>query len=187
MRLTGNSVGTAMVGVRKQFLQIDFVSEEILREIERSIAESRAQHERLVGLQTGGDSFCYWMLYHFDLAANIVKNFVVIRIGDFPLFDVRLRIRDMDAAQDVVLKNWGEISSPAEFLLVQWPLPPIVYYRVFFHARNGMWHQDLQLKRSELAGCWLAATRVVGKRGDVRFSHVDNGFISEFGEPVWRG
>jgi hypothetical protein len=176
-----------MVGVRKQFLQIDFIGEEVLQEIERLRAESRAQHEQLVGLQTGGDSFCYWMLYHFDTVGNIAKNFVLIHVGDFPLYDVRLRICDMDAGRDVLLKDWGEINGPAEFLLVKWPLRPAIYYRIFFHARNGMWHQDLQLRRSKLSECWLTATRVLGGRGEMRFSRLDNGFVAEFGEPTWRG
>ena len=32
------------------------------------------------------------------------------------------------------------------------------YYRIFFHARNGNWNQDMILKVS----CWLAATRYLG-------------------------
>jgi hypothetical protein len=76
----------------------------------------------------------------------------------------------MDMLKDVLDKSWGEINAPADYLLLQWPLPESAYYRVFFHARNGSWNQDLILRRSEAAQCWLAATRVLDKHGrDVAF------------------
>jgi hypothetical protein len=82
---------------------------------------------------------------------------------------------------------WGETIAPAEFLLLKWPLAPSVYYRIFFHARNGQWNQDLILKRSAKVECWLAATQVKGRNGrDVVLNHVDGGFIDEFGPPEWR-
>ena len=46
---------------------------------------------RIEGVQTGGDTFCYVMLYHFDLSLNIARQFVLIRNGEFPLYDVRFR------------------------------------------------------------------------------------------------
>jgi uncharacterized membrane protein len=139
----------------------------------------------LEGHVTGGDTFCYWMLYDFDLAAKVAKQFVVIREGSFPLYDVRMRIVDLETSQERQ-RGWGEINAPAEYLLMKWALPRNVYYRVFFSARNGSWRQDLILKKSESAKCWLAATRVFGKKGEVRFEHLDNDFNGEFGSPVWR-
>ena len=127
------------------------------------------------------------MLYHFDMTRALARNFVVIRQGVYPLYEVRIRIRDMDAGEDVLVKKWGEINSPADYLTVEWQLPPSVYYRIFFHARNDSWNQDLMLKRSSSAECWLAATRVKDRSGrEIVFEHVDNGFVDEFGEPTWR-
>jgi hypothetical protein len=127
------------------------------------------------------------MLYYFDMTKGIGKDFCVIRRGDYPLYDVRIRIRDMDANKDVVNENLGEINAPAIFTRVAWQLPESVYYRVFFHARNGSWNQDLILKRSSSVGCWLAATHVKDRSGrEVVFENIDNGFIDEFGEPTWR-
>jgi hypothetical protein len=162
-----------MTGVREQLLHIP----------DRSV---EAQLQRLEDIQTGGNSFCYWMLYHFDLTQSVAHNFVIIRKGEYPLYDVRLRIRDMNKGVDVVERLWGEMNSPADYLLLEWPLAESVYYRIFFHARNGSWNQDLLLRRSEIASCWLAATRVLGIRGEVRFEHIDNEFTGEFGQPVWR-
>jgi hypothetical protein len=155
-------------------------------EIDPSIV---SMHQRLEGLQTGGDTFAYWMLYNFDVTENVARDFVVIRQGKYPLYNFGLRIRDMDANRDVFNRSWGEISAPAESLpRVKWALPPSVYYRVFFHARNGQWRQDLILKKSESRRYWVAATRVFDKRGKaVVFEHIDTpDFVNEFGAPAWR-
>jgi hypothetical protein len=186
-RITTILDNPTMIDVRKQFLGIDFSDTEVLQEVESLKDEIARSQRHIEGLQTGGDTFCYWMLYHFDMTKAVARNFVVIRRGDYPLYDVRLRIRDMDANRDVFSRNWGEINSPADYLIVEWPLPESVYYRIFFHARNGSWNQDLILKRSDSAQCWLAATHVKDRSGrEVVFEHIDNGFIDEFGEPNWR-
>ncbi|WP_437930148.1 hypothetical protein WMF37_13255 [Sorangium sp. So ce291] len=182
-RITSILDAPPMAGVRRQFLGID-ADTETFGSLKHEVVEAQ---DRVIGFQTGGSSFCYWMLYHFDLDRNIARNFGLIRRGEFPLYDVRFRIRDMDAGKDVANKNWGEMNSPADFIFVEWPLHPSIYYRIFFHARNGSWHEDLILKRSVQAQCWLAAARVMGKRGnDIVYSHIDNGFVPEFGEPAWR-
>jgi len=143
--------------------------------------------KHLESVHTGGDSYAYFMLYHFDMQESFARNFVIIRRGEYPLYDVRIRIRDMDAGRDVLERPWGEINSPAGFMIVKWPLASSVYYRVFFQARNGGWHQDLILKRSDTAQCWLAATRVFDKRGkEVVFEYKDHEFVNEIGAPAWR-
>lgn len=176
-----------MISVRKQFLGIDF-TEEVLRQEVQSIIKNEVflAQKHLEAVQTGGDTFCYWMLYNFDIVQSIARDFVIIRCGQHPLYDVRLRIRDMNANRDIMSRQWGEINAPADYLNVKWTLTESVYYRVFFHARNGSWNQDMLLKRSTSAGGWLAAACVRGKVGEIRFEHIDNGFVSEFGAPTWR-
>jgi hypothetical protein len=143
--------------------------------------------KHLESLQTGGDSYAFFMLCHFDMQGSFARNFVIIRRGEYPLYDVRIRIRDMDVGRDVLERPWGEINAPADYLIVKWPLAPSVYYRVFFHARNGSWRQDLILKRSDAAQCWLAATRVFDKRGkEVVFEYKDPDFVKDIGAPAWR-
>jgi hypothetical protein len=177
----------AMAGVRKQFLGIDFGDADLLHEVESLKSEVAQAQKHLEGLQTGGDTFCYWMLYHFDMTKALARYFVVIRRGDHPLYDVRQRVQDMDANRDLFTHDWGEINSPADFLIGEWPLPASVYFRSYFHARNGSWNQDLILKRSASAKCWLAATHVKDRSGrEVDFEHIDNGFVDEFGTPTWR-
>jgi hypothetical protein len=186
-RITAILDTPAMAGVRKQFLGIDFSDADLLREVESLRSEVAQRQKHLESLQTGGDTFCYWMLYYFDMAKAIAKDLSVIRRGDYPLYDLSLRVVDMDAGRDLVREQLGEISSPAICWRVKWPLPESVYYRIFFHARNGSWHQDLILKRSSSAECWLAATHVKDRSGrEIVFEHIDNGFVDEFGEPTWR-
>lgn len=173
----------AMASVRHQFLGISSDQEEsgaILRD------EITKMEQRLVGIQTGGDAFCYLMLYYFDLTLQIAQNFVIIRKGNFPMYDVRLRILNMNNGHERKMQ-WGEISASAEYNIVKWPLKPSEYYRIFVHARNGQYHQDLQLKLSVSKECWLAATRVMGIDGaTLRHEKIDDGFEEEFGPPEWR-
>jgi hypothetical protein len=186
-RLTSVLDSPPLAATRKQFLGVDFVQPENSEQLASLRDEMQVIQRRIEGLQTGGDSFCYFMLYHFDLSLSIAQNLVVVRVGEFPLYDVRIRIMDIDLRKDIFERAWGEVNAPADFLMVKWSLQPSVYYRVFFHARNGSWHQDLVLKRSEQAECWLAATRVIGRNGrDVLFLHFDNEFEHEFGVPEWR-
>lgn len=174
-----------MANIRQQFLGIDF--EHISKVVNQSTNKILDSQKHLEYLQTGGDSFCYLTLYHFDMSSSVAQNFTIIREGSYTLFDLRIRIVDMDENKDIFNRQWGEMSAPAEYELAKWLLRPSVYYRVFFSARNGMWNQDLLLRKSDSDQCWLAATRVLGKNGrEVIFQHMDNGFIENFGEPSWR-
>jgi hypothetical protein len=181
-RLTTILDKPSMASIRHQFLGIESVETSSVSALRNEISKMQ---QRLEGVQTGGDSFCYLMLYHFDLQKNIAQNLVVILQGQYPLYDVRLRIVNMNSGVELT-KQWGEISAPAEYNFVKWPLSPNEYYRVFIHARNGQYHQDLQLRRSDISECWLAATRVTGNDGiTVRFQHIDDGYEREFGAPAW--
>jgi hypothetical protein len=129
------------------------------------------------------------MLYWFDLDQNIAKNMSIIRRGRYPLYDVGMRLVDMDTKIEF-RQQIGEISggegNRALPYDVAWKLADSAYYRIFFSARNGLWHQDLQLKKSRKANCWLAATKVVGSDGKLRFQHIDGEYTGEFGATVWR-
>ena len=92
-RITTTLDKPSMAGVRHQFLGIEGASASTVSALRDEISKMQ---ERLEGLQTGGNSFCYMMLYHFDLQKHIAQNFVVIRTGDYPLYDVRLRILNMN-------------------------------------------------------------------------------------------
>jgi hypothetical protein len=123
-----------MAAVRAQFLDIDFSNDELKEAFRADLSKVESN---ITGFQTGGDTFCYWMLYDFDLIRDYAKQFCLIKKGEFPLYDVNIRIRDMDRSIDILEEEWGNINSPAVFKLVEWSLPTHAYYRVFFSARNG--------------------------------------------------
>ena len=101
-----------MAQIRKQFLNIDLTDLSLSKSVKNEIEQLKLHLE---SLQTGGSSYCYWMLYHFDLDHNVARNFVIIRKGNYPLYDLRLRICDMNTGKDVFSRAWGELNSPADF------------------------------------------------------------------------
>jgi len=173
-----------MSGVREQFLGIPQIpAADIVAEVQRSAQEVT---QRLESVQTGGDTFCYAMLYDFSLTRNIARQFVFIKVGEFTLYDLRMRMVQFPGQREIMEVNLGEHNDPARFEILEFALPERLYVRVFFSARNGAWHQDLQLIKSEEDGFWPAATRVIGRNGrDVLFSHIDNEFVKRFGAPEW--
>jgi hypothetical protein len=142
---------------------------------------------------TGGDSYSYFMLYDFDLQQEIAKQAVVIKNGQYPLYNAYMTITDADTRQTIMDYNLGEISgggksgttAVALMLNGNWKLRPYVHYSISFSARNGVWHQDLYLRKSTKAQCWLAATRVWDGPGKERFEHIDSEYVEEFGNPAW--
>ena len=186
-RITAILDDPKMLSIRKQFLGIDYLGMDVAKSISTLDQTLKTSIERLEGMQTGGTTFCYLMFYHFDMRSSIANNLVVIRVGEYPLYDVRIRLIDMENNIEIFSKLWGEMSAPAEFNIVKWELKNEIYYRIFFHARNGQWHQDLVLKRSDKAECWLASTIVFDTNGrDIVYRHIDNEFLLEFGEVAWR-
>jgi hypothetical protein len=156
------------------------------QKVQSAIEASRTQDN---GWVTGGDFYCYFMLYWFDLDKSIAKSEAIIRDGKYPLYDVGVDIVDRDT-QKRVHQYIGEISGGGSHRAlnydVAWHLADSMYYSMEFSARNGIWHQDLQLKKSTKVNYWLAATRVRAGDGEIIFQHVDNEWSAEFGNPVWR-
>ena len=115
-RITAILDTPAMVGVRKQFLGIDFGDADPLHKVESLRSEVAETQKRLEGLQTGGDTFCYWMLFYFDMTKNIAKDWVVIRRGDYPLYDVHTW--EILPGDSLVRKIFDEGIGQAEAVIV---------------------------------------------------------------------
>lgn len=173
-----------MSGIREQFLNIPQVSgSEIVSEIrENALRVTR----RLEAVQTGGDTFCYGMLYDFDINEDIARNFAIAKVGEFNLYDLRFRLTVFPEQRDILKRQIGELNSPAVYEIVKFPLRDHLKLRFFFNARNGAWTQDLQLRKSVGKSYWPAAVRVLGSNGrDVRLNRVDSDYVAEFGSPEW--
>lgn len=148
--------------------------------------EDEDAEARRLAMVTGGDTYAHVMLYHFDLVEAVAQQLTVIKDGEFPLYNVNVRIIDMDTGQRRFAAEWGDLDAPAYFWSAKWSLKDENYLRVFFRARNGGWHQDLILRRSDQDRCWLAATRVFGLQQAPDLQHIDHEFRERFGDPVWR-
>ena len=150
--------------------------------------EDENENDRLIGAQTGGDTIARFMLYHFDMDLGIAQQAVLIKEGEYALLDVHMRIIDLDGdpARDIHVLRWDNVVAPAEYIHVRLPLPDELYWRILFTARNGSWHQDLILRRSNGDRCWLAATQIFGLQGAPQMMFLDNEFTARFGDPQWR-
>ncbi|MHA2785193.1 hypothetical protein [Vibrio harveyi] len=151
--------------------------------------EAEETTQKIVATTTGGDAFAYFMLYNFDINKKLAKDFTVIKKGDTSLFNVTMRVSDYQSSKpsNILPETLlGEINSPAAFSKVQWRLNDFVHYGVHFNARNGSWTQELILRKSLDKQCWLAATRVVNRKGHIIFDHIDDAFVPIFGEPKWK-
>jgi hypothetical protein len=160
-----------MAGVRHQFLGIGGDDAAVLGAI-----------NHLMAMQSGGDTTCHAEFSGFDLRSNNVKCLAIVKDGTYPLYDLSIRVADMHTWKDVFMRTLPELSAPAIMWgPLRWPLEPSVFYRVHFQARNGSWTQDLVLKRSESAGTWASATRVIGSSGQTLREVITSEFAGEFG------
>ncbi|OZC41468.1 MULTISPECIES: hypothetical protein [Nocardiaceae] len=149
--------------------------------------EDENSDDRVNGNQTGGDTTARFMLSTYDMKAGTAQHAAVLKDGQYPLYDLSLRIVDMNVSPgtDLHRLDWGNLVAPAEYYNVNISLPDSAYWRIFFTARNGQWHQDLILKRSDPDSCWLAATRVIGLQQAPHLQQLDLEFIHRFGAPEW--
>lgn len=129
---------------------------------------------------TGGDSFCYLSL------SSDGQFFTVIHQGDFPLYDVSIRIVDLD------LFERGDVQPTQVPLGTIIPKSVVVIpykfayankdkakYTVIFVARNGMFSESLELKK--IKGVWKSAVHVgpgLCEYGEMKksFEFIDEGF-----------
>ena len=139
--------------------------------------------------QTGGETYCYLMLYDFSIENSLAKDFVFIKPGVHSLYNLNYRLVDYTKKQNNTIINdtsLGEMNAPAIYQKTKWRLNDRVHYGVFFTARNGNWTQELILRKSVDKNYWLAATRVVNRTGKVIHKYLDNDFETIFGVPNWK-
>jgi len=132
-------------------------------------------------MATGGKTFAYLTLDQDDPTDGSPKRWTVIRVGNCPLHDLQMRVADMDVPDErgwnIFSSTWSEIDAPSLVFSGSWALGPENYYRIFFTARNGSWHQDLILHQGR-----SAITRVFSSRGKLILEHKDDPSLS----PQWR-
>jgi hypothetical protein len=156
------------------------ISEGIRTQVEENLKQTgdnlKQTHEAITRIKEtiahilGGDSFCYVVL------ANITANTAllgVIHEGQYPLYDVAVRIVDLEKAarlsemssremmtQADTYLNIGNIGPSQSAFRGHWELPNADQqgYNIFISARNGFVTQLLRLRR--VNGEWKSATKV---------------------------
>lgn len=156
-------------------------------------------NHKIANLVTGGEGFCY-MLIGSIAPTSDQGTMTIVRQGEFPLYEVKARIVDLDE-----FKAKGPITFDNMFLgdtnLSLGTLPPYTAafhgridlgpkdqkdFNVFFSARNGLYTQNLSLRKID--GTWRSASRVkrVDEKGQeqVVFEFIDPHFPS--GQLDWK-
>lgn len=148
-------------------------------------------NERIAGLVTGGDSFCWLQISGVNPISNVGK-LVAIHHGEFPIYDVAGRIVDLQELErkkgSITMQNLfvgdtnvrlGSMPVGTATILSDFPLGHEIArdFNIFFSARNGLYTQLLRMRKSEQK--WVSATRVQMREGNdekVVFEQIDPDF-----------
>jgi len=182
---TTNPILIIFLSISTLFGGVSFVWDKLFPPSKKIIDQIKEQTEHLVSVQTGGDTFIYLMLYHFDVNRNIARQIVIEKKGQYSIYDATFRVSDIKTNKNVLIQKLDNFSAPAVMLKGPWSLSDDIYYRIFFHARNGQWTQDLIMKKSLEDGYWPVCTRVHNNKGEIIHEEIDDKFIARFGSPVW--
>lgn len=165
--------------------------------IKQMLNELDAKSSDLVGHITGGDSFCY--ISGSLTSANQLDHIVLIHHGKHPLYNVHVRLVDLEALGQIDEKNmpFEKIQKVETHHKVQDVIPGHIAYiggyislgagntrrfNVFFTARNGSFSQQLRFKR--INGSWVSATKV--EKGEQKFEEVSDYYPrNESGQVEW--
>lgn len=149
--------------------------------------------EKSINTTTGGDSFCYLFIHPTESGTEWVPSF--IHSGKYPLYGVHARVVDLEKFREILKKGQkltlhdaseklirvGDMtvgtSSPMWNIRIPWSDSPSHAYNVFFSGRNGLWEQQVRLRRID--GRWVRATVVkkyTGKKPQVLYLQIDELF-----------
>jgi len=155
--------------------------------------ELRAKSEEIAGLNreitnlvTGGDSFCYLAIGSIDSKTNRGIP-IVLHQGEHPLFDINVRIVDLQKLREIKDNTWTSFSQAQTNLPVGnlakgtgLTMDPFDLgsstgrdFNIFFIARNGQFTQKLRLRK--INDKWVRATKIE-RDGKVIFEKIDIDF-----------
>lgn len=175
-----------------------------IAELNRRIAEAqrdlRIKSDEIVALNkqisdsiTGGDSYCY-MASNVGAGNTDSPMATLIHKGSFPLYDVQIRIVDVNRFKQLsqngitldnifaadTLVNIGNLPPHIARSMGSWKLPTSNEqdYDIFITSRNGSFAQRIMFRR--VNGTWRVAYRV--KRNKYMVNSPDE-LLEEFIEP----
>jgi hypothetical protein len=116
---------------------------------------------RIAGLADGGDSFAY-VSFARGQANDAQRYLVVVQQGEFPLYDLNVRIVDLiefrktqihsleTLAKNVINVGNLPVGGTAPFPNVRFDVASEGQaYNIFFQARNGYWIQNVTFSKAE--------------------------------------
>lgn len=157
-----------------------------------------ASAKDLIGHTTGGESYFYVVL-NFDDNGNPM-NIVIIHQGDYPLYDVNIRLCDIALFDQIIKSGSGQYHLTDKHLAFTTLLTGQGYFRpigglpfviennmirfnVFSSARNGGLNQQTKFYRASTG--WIYAIKIQNHRGTI-YEKVDPNFPIEDGKTsVW--
>jgi hypothetical protein len=157
--------------------------------------------EKTIAHITGGDSFCYVALANVSARGALLG---VVHQGQYPLYDVSIRIHNLDefdrlggpitlekmARADTVI-TVGNLGPNQSAMWSKWSLPDADQqrYNIFISARNGFVSQLLRLQR--VNGKWQSATKVTrdfDQNQVTLYERIDEDFPRDAaGQVQWEG
>lgn len=201
-------IGAFLAALGGWWMSIEQTSRERqIAELQRRLVLKSEEIERLtkqnLATVTGGDSFAHLNFVNRGHPAG--PEIVLVQSGEFPLYDVSVRIADMDkwdvmkpeqATIEHVLaidyrSSVGNIAAGSAALLGRLPALKADHhhrFNVFFNARNGFWTQRIRLH--SVKGEWKMATRVVRNDGQLTeqalYEKIEDGFPrNQAGQVDW--
>ena len=194
------NAATANNKLSKSLTDLKTSSEEIVRvqglntKLQVRLLELNATLARLakenIATVTGGDSFAYaWIQDRFPY-------FGVVAQGKYPLYDLNVRIVDLEEAKKRsnflgTSISFGEIVpgiSRLQDIKFEFGNSESRSFNIFFSARNGSWVQLLRLRKLK-DDRWVSATRVdrTGEKpSKPAYQKIDKDFsLNEKGEIDW--
>lgn len=160
----------------------------LARELQAKTEEVVKLNERIAGLVTGGDSFCY-----FDVSISSSDQEVIllsaVHQGTYPVYDIHARIVDLEMLRQKIHNltirnvfegdtfiNIGPMPVGSAALLGDLNLRQYTKkdLNIFFSSRNQFYQQQLRLRK--IADKWTWAIRVSTYNGQVLLEKIEPEF-----------
>ncbi|OAI46191.1 hypothetical protein AYO43_01305 [Nitrospira sp. SCGC AG-212-E16] len=167
-----------------------------------SRGEAAEIHKRIASSMTGSASFAYIIPTFFDPTHNS-PMLTLVHQGEYPLYDLTVRILDMATFDNLVRQNnsysdklreevqlrISNIAPNQSSMLktVQLGTDPLKW-NLFFNARNGFFTELLRVRR--VGNEWKTALKVIRTRSpsndQVLLEKIDSGYpLSKDGQVEW--
>jgi hypothetical protein len=158
--------------------------------------EFKLKTDDMIDHISGGNSFPYIMIASVNSEINMGR-LMVIHNGEHPLYDVNVRIVDLNKfstiQENITLESMstcesniviGNLTPSHASVLQNWKIDGVneQSYNVFFTARNGGFTQLIRMKKID--GTWLTATKVSDRQNNILHEQIDQNYPKNISNEV---